>query len=468
MELTMLFKREPDETFLSPEKQDDRPCYDEHKIAGVFARLTIENYRSILTGVDPVEKILRPAARAFGERVMSALKLVVNIWVEQTSPLFALAEMLRDMRDLQQRSQSVASASEEMTASIAEVSRTAGIVSDDAQQVKQDLAGSVHAVNEAFSTMDGIAHAFAGLTDKVHALGSASEQITEILKTIEQIASQTNLLALNATIEAARAGEAGKGFAVVASEVKNLAKQTASATDDIRKKIAGLQQGMADMLASMNDGAARVAKGSEAIGVVNQSIHSVGERVDSVASRMVDVSSTVSEQAQVTTEVTSNITAIVHETEKLVTNVDLLSVAIEKSSAIVQSGLAELVQNPNAAMIVQVTKADHASFKKRVIDTVIGRGRTRGNELPDHHGCRLGKWYDAITDQQIRALPAFKALEDPHKRVHAHGIKALNLMEQGAFPDALLEAEGMNEASKDVIRLLDDLYGKILEIEAKN
>src|SRR6266852_1875405 len=72
-------------------------------------------------------------------------------------------------------------------------------------------------------------------------LGESSAQIGKVVKVITSIAEQTNLLALNATIEAARAGEAGKGFAVVANEVKELARQTANATDDISRKIAAIQ-----------------------------------------------------------------------------------------------------------------------------------------------------------------------------------------------------------------------------------
>ena len=78
--------------------------------------------------------------------------------------------------------------------------------------------------------------------EKIGGLGQASaDEIGKVIEVIQDIAEQTNLLALNATIEAARAGEAGKGFAVVATEVKELAKQTATATDDIRQRIEGIQ-----------------------------------------------------------------------------------------------------------------------------------------------------------------------------------------------------------------------------------
>jgi methyl-accepting chemotaxis protein len=115
---------------------------------------------------------------------------------------------------------SVASASEEMQASIREISKNA----NESARVAKNAVNVAHTTNET-----------------VKKLGESSQEIGNVIKVITSIAQQTNLLALNATIEAARAGEAGKGFAVVANEVKELAKQTAKATEDIGQKIEAIQ-----------------------------------------------------------------------------------------------------------------------------------------------------------------------------------------------------------------------------------
>ncbi len=122
--------------------------------------------------------------------------------------------------------QTVASAAEELTSSVGEISR----------QVDTSTQITGKAVQEAERT-----------NDKVNALVEAAKRIGEVIRLISDIAGQTNLLALNATIEAARAGEAGKGFAVVASEVKNLANQTAKATEEISAQIAGIQSATAGL-----------------------------------------------------------------------------------------------------------------------------------------------------------------------------------------------------------------------------
>jgi len=126
--------------------------------------------------------------------------------------------------------QSVASATEELSSSVGEISR----------QVATSAAVAAKAMNESERT-----------NTLVNSLAEAAQNINAVTSMIHEIASQTNLLALNATIEAARAGDAGKGFAVVASEVKSLANQTAKATEEINAHIAAMQSVTRDTVAAI-------------------------------------------------------------------------------------------------------------------------------------------------------------------------------------------------------------------------
>ncbi len=159
--------------------------------------------------------------------------------------------------------QTVAAGSEEMTASIREIAKN----SSDAVMIAADAVKATEATNTTVSQ-----------------LGTSSAEIGQVIKVITSIAQQTNLLALNATIEAARAGEAGKGFAVVANEVKELAKGTARATEDISAKIEAIQSDAKEAV--------------EAIGQIRAIIHKISDYQHSIAGAVEEQSATTSEMSR--------------------------------------------------------------------------------------------------------------------------------------------------------------------------
>jgi methyl-accepting chemotaxis protein len=196
----------------------------------------------------------------------------------------------------------VSAGSEEMGASISEISRNA----NDAVQVAADAVALA-----------------AATSNTIGKLGTSSEQIGNVVKIITSIAAQTNLLALNATIEAARAGEAGKGFAVVASEVKQLAQETAKATEDIAAQVVAIQtdsagaviaiEQISEVIARISDFqntiAAAVEEQTATTAEMNRSVteastgtDSIAENINGVADAARTTSQGVTEQQQAVTE----------------------------------------------------------------------------------------------------------------------------------------------------------------------
>ncbi len=177
----------------------------------------------------------------------------VTISMTVNEGAIANARIVGGIRDAMDRAQAMAAATEEMVAGVNEISHSsesAASRSTEAQGMTDDARRVVDAAMGEFASIET---AVGDAARRVDGLAKASEAIGDILSSIESIAGQTNLLALNATIEAARAGDAGKGFAVVATEVKNLAGQTAKATEDIGNRIANLRQEMASLLAVLAD-----------------------------------------------------------------------------------------------------------------------------------------------------------------------------------------------------------------------
>jgi len=218
----------------------------------------------------------------------------------------------------------VASASEELnvtsqqiTANSEETSAQAKLVSQAAEQVSQNLQtvatgaeqmgasikGIAKNANEAAKIATSAVRAAETTTATVSKLGDSSTEIGQVIKVITSIAQQTNLLALNATIEAARAGEAGKGFAVVANEVKELAKETAKATEDISRKIEAIQT---DTKAAVD----AIGSISAVINQINDISSTIAAAVEEQNATTNEMSRNVSEAAHGSSEITSNITGV--------------------------------------------------------------------------------------------------------------------------------------------------------------
>lgn len=239
------------------------------------------------------------------EKDLSAnMQLVLNKVAENSSAMAAASEEL-------------SSVSTQMAANAEETAAQAGVVSAASEQVSkntqtvatgiEEMSASIKEIAKNATDAARVATSAVKMAETTNTtigkLGESSAEIGKVIKVITSIAQQTNLLALNATIEAARAGEAGKGFAVVANEVKELAKETAKATEDISQKIEAIQH---DTRSAVN----AIAEIGGIINQINDISNTIASAVEEQTATTNEISRNVAESSKGTCEIAQNITSV--------------------------------------------------------------------------------------------------------------------------------------------------------------
>ena len=256
---------------------------DASRFEGVYGELVAGTNALLDSLVSPLQFVAHnaDALTASSEQLTAVSQQLGGSAAEASS----LAQLVSSAAgDVSRSTHSVATSTEQMAASIKEIAKNA---SDSARVAGQavKMAGTTNAT--------------------VGKLGDSAIEIGKVVKVITAIAQQTNLLALNATIEAARAGEAGKGFAVVANEVKELAKETAKATEDIGRSIESIQTDTQDAIAAIGHIGAIIAQ----IDDISTTIASAVEQQSATTNEM---GRNVAESARGTTEIANNIATVAH------------------------------------------------------------------------------------------------------------------------------------------------------------
>ena len=341
---------------------------------------------------------------------------------------------------------SVASATEEMSATIGEIASNSEKARSISAEAKQQAGEVSVAMKE---------------------LGRAAREIGQVTETITSISAQTNLLALNATIEAARAGAAGRGFAVVAGEIKELARQTASATEDIKGKISGIQISTEGAMSNIEKIGGVIEHVSEIVSTIAAAMEEQSAVTRDVAANISQASAGVSDSSEGVAQTAAVSHSIAEDIAKVNDGIGEIgrSGLNVQTSALSLSKLAETFQQMVGRFKFQKAgffdpspiKLAHQAWVARAAGLLAGRQTLNASEVTDHHQCAFGKWYYGDGMKQYGSLKVFKELEAPHAHLHSNVREIAQLVAGGRRNEAAEKFEILVDLSHNVCRQVDQL-----------
>ncbi|WP_187884672.1 chemotaxis chemoreceptor TlpD [Helicobacter pylori] len=268
--------------------------------------------------------------------------------------------------------------------------------------------GEVHSteglgtVNKTGQDIESLYEKMQNATSLADSLNQRSNEITQVISLIDDIAEQTNLLALNAAIEAARAGEHGRGFAVVADEVRKLAEKTQKATKEIAVVVKSMQQ-------EAND--------------IQTNTHDINSIVGSIKGDVEELKSTV------------------------------------KNNMIVAQAAKYTIYNINNRVFCGLAKLDHVVFKNNLYGMVFG---LNSFDITSHKSCRLGKWYyEGAGKENFANTSGYRALESHHASVHAEANDLVKAVQEDHITDSKYlehKVHLMEDSAKHVRENIDKMF----------
>ncbi|GAB4424469.1 MAG: hypothetical protein Kow0031_03460 [Anaerolineae bacterium] len=397
---------------------------------------------------------------------------------------------------------------DEMATAIQQVAASAQSGAAESHQAAEAAQGGATTIAQTISGMEIIKTKVGLSVQKVTEMGQRSDQIGAIVETIEDIASQTNLLALNAAIEAARAGEHGKGFAVVADEVRKLAENSAQATREIGTLIKGIQQTVAEAVAAMQDSATEVETGVaradeaghalqgilKATGQVNRQVESIAaaaQQMNGAAQELVaameSVSAVVEENTASTQEMAAGSSEVSDAIESIAGISEENSAAVEEVSASAEEMNAQIEEVTAAAeslnhMAAELTRLVgqfkvensngltaqfalyrqcHLNWVKEINRMLAGKNHLHQENIDGHTECVLGDWYYGAGKKSFGHLPQFKAIEEPHAKMHQTVVNVVAAYNSGNRQAAQTGAAEVERLSHTIVERLNQLEAAV-------
>ena len=368
------------------------------------------------------------------------------------------------MRSQQQETAQIATAMNEMSATVHEVARHAAEAADAAQSAGGEAGRGREVVAEAIEGIRQLAQEVHRAGETVQRVHDDSDQISTVLAVIRGVAEQTNLLALNAAIEAARAGEQGRGFAVVADEVRQLAGRTQDSTREIEAMVTRLESSVGeavDVIGQSRDRAeATVAQADQ----VGSTLEGISGAVNAIVSMSQQIATAAEEQSQVAEEINRGVSTVRDLSDQASQDAEETSRASTGLASATEK-LVELVgrfrvEEDSHRTALGHARVRHLAWKSKALRFLRGDDSLREQILVNEHQCGFGRWYDQER-AALAHIPEMARIAGPHGELHRSLRRIAELKARGDAAGAEAEYARIGPLSDEVVALIDRIMERL-------
>lgn len=415
----------------------------------------VHNERDVYIASEPIDKVQlnhSPKEVEYLVQINHVLKFVTE--------LDYVKDMLLGVNKQASLIENVASSSEQMTASIEDISNYVQSSSEKSNRSIKTSEKTVLDIDAAFKEIILSFEASKKVQVTMQAVQKETEKINEMVGIIKGVADQTNLLALNASIEAARAGEQGRGFAVVADEIKKLAENTKEQVDFIRSTVAQLTKEIENTSVALSDANKIFENGKEHLTQSVSTLDGMQMDLNEINNAFIEISANVEEQTAASQEMSSSVMVINEETKKLNHETDRTGKAINTVSVMINDirmGLLSQNMTLDISTQVEICICDHLMWRWKVYNMILGYQKLLESEVGTHHTCRLGKWCDGQHFESKDMCKTIDDMERPHAALHDIAKKAIKAYNSGHKDQAEAYLIEIDQASKEVVASLNKL-----------
>jgi aerotaxis receptor len=407
--------------------------------------------------------------------MQARLRTVIGRLAESANTVSSAAEdlavsangVVRFMDQQSSETEQVATAMNQMTATVSEVSNNVVATADAAQNANDQASQGQRMISETLGEIHALVQRIEQSVNTVQDLQDSGQNIVKIMTVIQEIAEQTNLLALNAAIEAARAGDVGRGFAVVADEVRTLASRTKSATEEINDMVNALGAGIQDTTQAMGEVRERALSTQQFAEDMGQALSKITGSIAQISDMTHQIATASTEQSSVSEEINRNIVRIHQLSEETMQQANVSSQAgshlAQLASKLQQIASTFDLGGSLEGFDFSQAKQAHLDWKRRARAFLDGREQLSPNQLVSHKNCMLGKWYYSDGLRKYGNLPEMKAIEQPHAELHRKVREIVDQSKLGKKHEAERLYGEVDKLSAEIVRQLDVLDRKVLK-----